>query len=248
MVRFNFACLAVLCLLSSFKVNAQKASQEDFGPRISPDGNSVVYYSYRNDSLPDIYSIDLNTRKETQLTSSYKSWDLNPKWSKDGKEIYFSSDRNGDMAIFKMNSDGSHPKQITFPSKGNRHSEISFTANGKQMLYSEFRPDRITALILQDFETGTERLLLQSQKSGDEFFKPFIHPYEEHVVFLKNMGNDSSYIFDIFSLDIYSGKVTNITNTPDISERMPNWSDDGKYLVYSSNAQGNSFECIKTRF
>ena len=38
-------------------------------------------------------------------------------FSPDGKHIYFNSNRTGNMQLWKMNSDGSNPKQLTFDTK-----------------------------------------------------------------------------------------------------------------------------------
>ncbi len=225
--------------------HGQPPTQSDFGPRISPNGKQVVFYSYRNDSLPDIFLVDIEQRKEVRLTESYHSWDLNPKWSKDGNQIYFSSNREGSMSIFRMNKDGSNVERVTHPKEGNRHSDLSFTADGSKMLFAEFQSGRTTALILRDLVTGRDRVILKSSHEGDEFFKPFIHPEGKEAVFLKNMGNDSTYIFDIFKLDVQSGVVENLTNSPEFSERMPNWSDDGEYLIWSSDENRDSFDLFR---
>ena len=147
--------------------------------------------------------------------------------------------------IFRLRLNGLNVERVTNPSKGSRHSEISFSEDGTKMLYAEFQPNRKTSLIMKDIKSGDEITIMSSKRSGDEFYKPFVHPTGDEVVFLRNMAKDSTYIFDIFSLDVKSGKIENLTNTPNISERMPNWSDDGRYLVYSSNAQGFSFDLYK---
>ncbi len=245
-MKTNGILLLVLAtLFHETMIHGQPPTQSDFGPRISPNGKEVVFYSYRNDSLPDIFLVDIERRQEVRLTESYHSWDLNPKWSKDGTQIYFSSDRAGGMSIFRMNKDGSNVERVTHPSDGNRHSDLSFTADGSKMLFAEFQPGRKTALILRDLESDQDKVLLESSYEGDEFFKPFIHPEGNEVVFLKNMGNDSTYVFDIFLLDVRSGVVQNLTNSPGFSERMPNWSDDGKYLIWSSDENKDSFDLFK---
>ena len=226
-------------------VKAQKADQLDFAPRLSPDQSRVVYYSYRNDSLPDLYLMDLKTQKEIQLTSDYKAWDLNPKWAPNGEHIYFSSDRDGDMSIYRMALETMEIQRVTFPCKGYRHSEISFTSDGKTMAYCEFRPNRKTAIYLRELDNNRDTLLIRSAQSGDEFFKPVIHPDGNELVFLKNTSNDTIPIFDIFSLDIFTASVKNITRTPSVNERMPSWSSDGKYLMYSANMDSSSYDLFR---
>lgn len=238
--------LLAFILLSLLNIGlGQENKHSDFGPDLSPDGTTLVYYSYRNDSLPNIYVLDMDSRQETQLTFNYAAWDLNPKWSVDGQYIYFSSDRAGEMSIFRMDKNGDHLQRVTFPVQGAGHSEISFTADGKTMLYAEFQAENRTAFLLKDLHSGEDKLLLQSAVEEVGFFKPVIHPDGSEVVFLKNSSKDSSYVFDIFKLDVLTGAVENITNTPDISERMPKWSKDGKYLIYSSDANRSSFDLYK---
>ncbi|WP_421801567.1 TolB family protein [Flagellimonas sp.] len=131
------------------------------------------------------------------------------------------------------------------PPKGTGTLDFSFTADGKKMLYTEFQSNRKTALIIRNLENKSDRIVLQSAYERDEIFKPFIHPNGDEVVFLKNMANDSTYVFDIFTLDVAKGTVKNLIQTPDISERMPNWSDDGNYLIWSSNRNKSSFDLFK---
>ncbi|MCW5517321.1 TolB family protein [Muriicola sp. Z0-33] len=246
-VKERILFLLVLFFSSGFgaSVWAQRADHLDFGPRLSPDFSKVVYYSYRNDSLPDLYLMDLKFCKEIQLTYDYKAWDLNPKWSVDGKHIYFSSDRNGDMAIYRMELKTSKIKQVTYPRKGYRHSEISFTADGKKMAYCEFQPNNRTAIYLRTLENYKDTLLLRSSDINDEFFKPVIHPDGNELVFLKNVAEESKPLFDIFLLDILKGSIKNITRTPEINERMPSWSNDGDYLIYSADQNQMSFDLFK---
>ncbi len=46
---------------------------------------------------------------------THDSWnDENPRWSPDGRQIAFSSDRSGHDHIWIMTSDGESPTQVTF--------------------------------------------------------------------------------------------------------------------------------------
>src|SRR5262249_31997044 len=47
-----------------------------------------------------------------QLTFNL-GYDDQPIWSPDGTKLLFSSDRDGDIAIFVMNADGSNPTNLT---------------------------------------------------------------------------------------------------------------------------------------
>lgn len=138
--------LLIFILFSFFNISSgQEGKRSDFAPDLSPDGKTLVYYSYRNDSLPDIYILDMDSQQETRLTFDYGAWDLNPKWSVDGQYIYFSSDRAGSMSIYRMNKNGDHLQRITFPVQGARHSEISFTECMWKAIPTYIRPTKMVS-------------------------------------------------------------------------------------------------------
>lgn len=74
---------------------------------ISPDGKQIVF-----DLLGDIYMIPFSGGKATNLRSSH-SFDVQPRYSPDGKKILFTSDAGGGDNIWMMNKDGSNAVQIT---------------------------------------------------------------------------------------------------------------------------------------
>lgn len=79
---------------------------------ISPDNNTLLFTGHRNGKF-DLYSIDVDTRKETQLTDT-DGLDDGSEFSPDGSTIYFNSNRTGSMKLWKMDPDGSNPQQLTF--------------------------------------------------------------------------------------------------------------------------------------
>src|SRR5262249_34308528 len=61
----------------------------------SPDGKTLAYCAERNGEF-DIYTIPVAGGVETRLTTA-KGLDDGPEYSPDGKQIYFNSDRTGQM-------------------------------------------------------------------------------------------------------------------------------------------------------
>src|ERR1700748_3217840 len=74
---------------------------------ISPDGKTIVF-----DILGDIYAIPITGGKATLLTGG-KAWDVQPRFSPDGKQISYTSDKEGGDNIWVMNADGSNKHAIT---------------------------------------------------------------------------------------------------------------------------------------
>ena len=74
---------------------------------VSPDGKEIVF-----DLLGDIYSLPIFGGEAKSLTSG-AMWDMQPRFSPDGKKIAFTSDRAGGDNIWIMDRDGKNPKQVT---------------------------------------------------------------------------------------------------------------------------------------
>jgi imidazolonepropionase-like amidohydrolase/Tol biopolymer transport system component len=74
---------------------------------VSPDGKEIAF-----DLLGDIYTIPVGGGEAKALTSGV-AWDMQPRYSPNGKWIAFTSDRAGGDNIWIMNRDGSKPEQVT---------------------------------------------------------------------------------------------------------------------------------------
>lgn len=103
----------------------------------SPDGQQLIFTGQRNDQW-DIWAIDIETKKETQLTN-LPSLDDGSEYSPNGEYIYFNSVRTGNMQIWRMKPDGSEPEQMTFDSFNNWFPHIS--PDGKTFVYLAFPSD-----------------------------------------------------------------------------------------------------------
>jgi imidazolonepropionase-like amidohydrolase/Tol biopolymer transport system component len=74
---------------------------------VSPDGQTLVF-----DLLGDIYRMPIAGGR-AELLSGGVSWEVQPRFSPDGKFIAFASDRDGGDNIWVMNADGSNRRQLT---------------------------------------------------------------------------------------------------------------------------------------
>ncbi|MBU8898427.1 amidohydrolase family protein [Corallococcus sp. M34] len=74
---------------------------------VSPSGDELVF-----DLLGDLYTLPMAGGEARPLTSGV-AWDMQPRYSPDGKSIAFTSDRGGGDNIWVMNRDGSNARAVT---------------------------------------------------------------------------------------------------------------------------------------
>ncbi len=84
---------------------------------LSPDGTKVVYAVTRynmaeNKGQTSLYLATTADQAPVRLTDGVGN-DSNPRWSADGKTLYFLSDRSGDAQLWSIASDGTGLRQLS---------------------------------------------------------------------------------------------------------------------------------------
>jgi TolB protein len=110
----------------------------------SPDDSKLIFTGQRDPAMRanspkimSLYSIDIATKKETQLTKT-PALDDGAEYAPDGK-IYFNSNRTGLMQLWRMDADGKNAVQLTFDNHNNWFPHVS--PDGKKIVFISFMTD-----------------------------------------------------------------------------------------------------------
>ena len=107
----------------------------------SPDGEELAYCAFRDHGKGyevDIYVVPAGGGEEKRLTEN-AGFNDGPEYSPDGQHIWFISTRSGLMQCWRMNRDGSEPRQMTFRERNNWFPHVS--PNGEKVVYLSYSRD-----------------------------------------------------------------------------------------------------------
>jgi Tol biopolymer transport system component len=192
--------------------------------RLSPDGRFLA--AVVGDQELDIWLLDLARGSWERLTSG--GLNSNPVWAPDGKSIAYASNRGGTINPFRMAVDRSRP-----PEQLAKADEWIFPVS--------FSPDGRTLLLLtQTAETHTDISVLTLD--GDGKPRPFIQtPATEENPRFSPDGRFVAYDSDASGRpEVYVAAYPGPAGRWRISTEggfNPQWSRDGRELVYSSGAK-----------
>ncbi len=120
-------------------------------PRWSPDGRSIAFDSYGESGHPDIWTISREGSGLRQVTHDAVD-DIGPSWSRDGRLIYFTSNRTGRNEVWRVTAAGGGDEQIS--REGGAIPQESL--DGRTLYYL-----RAAALLARPTSAGEERTVLE---------------------------------------------------------------------------------------
>ena len=218
-------------------------------PKISPNGKKIIYHEIKrsikkNKYKRSLFLFDLEKRTHKKLTSN--TWnDWGGFFSKDGKSIYFISDRGGTPALYKNNFDGADPivvfrrrEGFSSPKFSPNERYIAFLAPPKGKKGRGKDPEiwknledksRWPGLWIKDLKTAKEKFLTGY---GIFVYDFSWAPNSKSIAFTGDKKGSSEVTEDHFlGLVDLDGNIEVLSDQPAHHAR-PKFSPDGKYLAF----------------
>ena len=165
---------------------------------------------------------------------------------KDGS-IIFTSNKDGDLDLYRMDADGGNVKRLT--STPGYDGGAFFSADCSKIVWRASRPtgadlDDYNALLAEHLVRPTKLEIWVANADGSDphqvtylnaaSFAPFFHPSGNRILFASNVGDPKGRDFDIWAIDVSGANLERITYTAGF-DGFPMFSPDGKHLAFSSN-------------
>ena len=190
------------------------------GYDLSPDGQRVIA-TVRGDIL-SMPASEGATYNLTPATSS--SHEREPMWSPDGKYIAFFSDRSGEYQIYIL--DPQKPENVTCLTNFTTGypQELSWTPDSKKLLFTTEKKE----LDMIDINSKVIKTIFKGDYSGIREYQ--ISSDGSWLTYTASAENDASVVY-LYSIS--QDKHYPVT-TKWYSSQNPCFSQDGKYLFYTS--------------
>ncbi|TNE92041.1 MAG: hypothetical protein EP330_03560 [Deltaproteobacteria bacterium] len=150
---------------------------EQYGsPRFSPDGSAVAV-SVWEDGRRDLWLYDPEGKPLRRLTAD-QAPDRQPRWSADGRWLYFSSDRSGIPNIYAIEMATERLFQVTNVRTGALHPSVS--PDGTMLAYQQYSADGWDVRILDlDRANFLDRGALPRDLTRDTPLAELVQPVDE---------------------------------------------------------------------
>jgi Tol biopolymer transport system component len=195
----------------------------------------------------DIFKTSVGGGPLTRLTDT-KGYDAEGTvCAKDGS-IVFTSVRDGDLELYRMDRDGKNVVRLTHTP--GYDGGAFFNGDCTRIVWRAARPkpgpelDEYRALLAQHLVRPTKLEIYVANADGSDAtqltyldaasFAPSFYPSGKRVLFATNYGDPQGREFDLWAVDDSGARLERVTHAPGF-DGFPMFSPDGSLLAFSSN-------------
>ena len=206
---------------------------------VSPDGQTIAF-----DLLGDIYTIPVTGGEATNIASGMP-WEIQPRFSPDGSQIAFTSDRGGGDNIWIMNADGTGARAVTDESFRLLNNP-TWSPDGRYIAarkhYTTGRSAGVGEIWMYHVLGGDGVRLVErpNENFQKELGEPMFSPDGRYIYYTMNVTPGNSFIyaqnsnadlFDILRYDLETGETSTAVSGAGGAVR-PAPSPDGRYIAF----------------
>jgi len=216
----------------------------DEQPALSPDGRTLAFVRASDIGLGDIYRLSLTENFQAhgepeRLTFENRLVE-SPVWTRDGKEIVFSSGPwLGERSIRRVlaaersTPSGHHPRSASF---GEDATTLAISPSGGRLVYA--RTSQVVNIYRLEL-SGTARRIGTTQRvvaSTRLDYLPDFSPDGKRITFTSTRSGSE----EIWVCDADGSNLRQMTSTGGALTSNPRWSPDGKTILFDSRRAGQS--------
>lgn len=216
------------------------ASLACFNASPSPDGKKIVFVSGDN-KKSEIYDLDLDSGKSTQLTDLNKNLG-SPEISPDDKYIIFHyRSGNDNVQLWIMNRDGSNPREF-FTITGKDAHDATWSPDGKKILFALGRGEN-NKLYIINFDTSDPKLVNDAIDTRGRS--------DWSVSDLITFDQGGPFMHDVYLMNVDGSNLRRISQAG-TNAQGASLSPDGKWIAFTAytdvgNKDTNSCEIFIMR-
>ncbi|MGC2237577.1 MAG: DUF5050 domain-containing protein [Pyrinomonadaceae bacterium] len=230
--------IVVLFLTLAAFVPAQNKAVNNRQPSWHSNGR-IYFSSNREADKGDVYSVKTNGKDLKRLVSS-PGEDATPRWSADGRHGVFMTTRDGgDYEIYSIDADGKNEKRLTF-NKGNDW-DPSWSPDGKKIVFMSDKDGNWEIYTMN--ADGSNQARLTENNFRD--YSPAWSPDGKKILFCSERESEKKAgamdETDIYTMNTDGSNQVKITDAKGF-DGAPEWSPDGRRIVFFSNRDGGKHE------
>jgi Tol biopolymer transport system component/DNA-binding winged helix-turn-helix (wHTH) protein len=223
------AWISVMSLADSSTrvITAPPPGSLDRAPAYSPDGRKLAFIRSTTAGVSnDIYVMPASGGRAKRLTFDHRPIMGPPTWTRDSREIVFSSNRGAATGLWRVSAEGCIPSPIAGPVGEAEWPTIPWSGENALVYEQGMSEFNIWRLDLKDPKHAQRAPLSVISEKGDKM-RPEISPDGKKIAF----ESDRLGFWEIWTCAVDGSDCNQITALHGTAGRA-RWSPDGRYIAF----------------